>query len=224
LPLFFFDVFSNASIGVYSVVNDRIAIIPPQVPKTKRQKVEEYLKVKVVATTVGKSLVTGALACSNSNGVVLPSYSTDDEVEAIKSATDINVTIMDTKKTAYGNMVLANDKGAIADPRLDKGDVDKIADTLGIEVVLGKIAGLPYVGSLAAATNKGVLAHPLLREEERKVLNDVLKVPVDVGTVNCGIPYVSTGLLGNSRAAVVGLLTTGPEMFIIGQALDVVKD
>jgi translation initiation factor 6 len=120
--------------------------------------------------------------------------------------------------------VLANDKGAVADPRIEQDHMNKIADTLGVEVVHGEIAGLPYVGSLATATNKGVLAHPLLKEEERKVLSNVLKVPVDVGTVNCGVPYVATGLLGNSHGAVVGLLTTGPEMFIIGQALDVVKD
>jgi len=223
LPLFIFDVFGNASIGIYSLVNDRIAIIPPQVPETKRQKVEEWLKVKVAATTVGKSLIPGALACSNSNGVVLPSFATEEEIEAIKSAADINVTVMDTKKTAYGNMVLANDKGAVADPRLEREVVNKIADTLGVEVVANEIAGLPYVGSLATATNKGVLAHPMIKDGERKVLNDVLKVPVDVGTVNCGIPYVATGLLGNSKGAVTGLLTTGPEMFIIGQALDVVK-
>ena len=223
MPLFLFDVFGNASIGVYSLVNDRIAIIPPQVPESKRKKVEEWLKVKVVATTVGKSLITGALACSNSNGVILPPFAQEEEIEAIKSASDINVTVMDTKKTAYGNMVLTNDKGAVADPRLKKRVVNKIADTLGVEVVSSEIAGLPYVGSLATATNKGVLAHPMLKEEEQKVLEDVLKVPVDVGTVNCGIPYVSTGLLGNSCGAVVGLLTTGPEMFIIGQALDVVK-
>jgi translation initiation factor 6 len=55
-------------------------------------------------------------------------------------------------------------------------------------------------------------------------LESVLKVPVDVGTINCGIPYVGTGLIGNSHAAVVGSLTTGPEMFIIGNALDVVKE
>jgi len=224
LPLFLFDVFSNASIGVYSLVNDRIAIIPPQVPETKRKKVEEWLKVKVVATTVGKSLITGALACSNSNGIVLPSFAAEHEIEAIKSAADINVTVMDTKKTAYGNIVLANDKGAVADPRLERDVVDTLADTLGVEVVQTKIAGLPYVGSLATATNNGVMAHPSLKEEERKVLNEVLKVPVDVGTVNCGVPYVSTGLIGNSYGAVAGYLTTGPEMFIIGQALDVVKD
>ena len=223
MPLFLFDLFGNASIGVYSLVNDKIAIIPPQVPETKRQKVEEWLKVKVVATTVGKSLVVGALACSNSNGVVLSSFATEEEVKAIKSIADINVTVMDTKRTAYGNMVLANDKGAVAHPGMEREDMNKIEETLGVEVVPTKIAGLPYVGSLATATNKGVLAHPLLKEEERKVLNDVLKVPVDVGTINCGIPYVSTGLIGNSTGALVGLLTTGPEMFIIGQALDVVK-
>lgn len=223
MPLFLFDVFGNACIGVYSLVNDRIAIIPPQVPETKRKKVEEWLKVKVVATTVGKSVITGALACSNSNGVILPPFATEEEIEAIKSASDINVTVMDTKKTAYGNLVLANDHGAVADPRLKRGVVNKIGDTLGVEVVSNEIAGLPYVGSLATATNKGVLAHPMLKEEERKVLKDVLKVPVDVGTINCGIPYVATGLLGNSYGAVTGLLTTGPEMFIIGQALDVVK-
>ena len=221
--MFLFDLFGNASIGVYSLVNDRIAIIPPQVPEIKRQKVEEWLKVKVVATTVGKSVITGALACSNSNGVILPPFATEEEVEAIKSASDINVTVMDTKKTAYGNLVLANDHGAVADPRLKRGVVNKIEDTLGVEVVSNEIAGLPYVGSLATATNKGVLAHPMIKDGERKVLNDVLKVPVDVGTVNCGIPYVATGLLGNSKGAVTGLLTTGPEMFIIGQALDVVK-
>ena len=223
MPLFLFDLFGNASIGVYSLVNDKIAIIPPQVPETKRQKVEEWLKVKVVATTVGKSLVVGALACSNSNGVVLSSFATEEEVKAIKSIADINVTVMGTKRTAYGNMVLANDKGAVAHPGMEREDMNKIEETLGVEVVPTKIAGLPYVGSLATATNKGVLAHPLLKEEERKVLNDVLKVPVDVGTINCGIPYVSTGLIGNSTGALVGLLTTGPEMFIIGQALDVVK-
>ncbi len=223
MPLFLFDIFGNASIGVYSLVNDKIAIIPPQVPESKRHKVEEWLKVKVVATTVGKSVVTGALACSNSNGVILPPFAQEEEIEAIKSASDLNVTVMDTKKTAYGNLVLANDKGAVADPRLERGVVNKIADTLGVEVVSSEIAGLPYVGSLATATNKGVLAHPMLKEGERKVLEDVLKVPVDVGTINCGIPYVATGLLGNSNGAMVGLLTTGPEMFIIGQALDVVK-
>jgi len=224
LPLFLFNIFGSASIGFYSLATDTMVIIPSQVPKTKAQKVGDWLKVKVVSTTIGESLLIGALACANSNGIVLPHFTQEKEVEAIKSASDINVTVMDTKKTAYGNLILANDYGAVVDPRLGRKDVTKIEDTLGVEVVAGEIAGLPYIGSLATATNKGVLAHPLLKEEEQKVLKDVLKVPVDVGTVNCGIPYVATGLIGNKCGAVAGSMTTGPELFIIGQALDVVKE
>lgn len=224
MPLFLFDVFGNASIGIYSLVNDKIAILPPQVPESKRNKVGNWLKVKVIPTTIGKSVIIGVLASSNSNGIVLPAFTEEEEIEAIKSSSDLNIAVMNTKKTAYGNMVLANDKGAIVGPGLEKEDTNKIKDTLGVEVVSTKIAGLPYVGSLATATNKGVLAHPMLKDEEKEVMEDIFKVPVDVGTVNCGIPYVATGLVANSNGAVVGLLTTGPEMFIIGHALDVVRE
>jgi translation initiation factor 6 len=223
LPLFLFDIFGNACIGVYSSVNEKIAIIPPHVPENKRQKVGEWLKVNVVSTTVGKSVITGVLTCSNSYGIILPSFVSEKELKAIKSASDLNVTVMKTKKTAYGNLVLANDNGAIIDPRIKKEDIKKIEDTLGVEVVPNEIAGLPYVGSLAIATNKGILTHPNLMDKERLVLENVMKVPVETGTVNGGIPYVATGLLSNSKGAVMGLLTTGPEMFIIGQALDVVN-
>jgi translation initiation factor 6 len=169
-------------------------------------------------------VLAGAFVCANSNGILLPSFIRDEELAVIKSVFEGTITIMETRRTAYGNLVLANDRGAVVDPRFKEPQLKKIAETLGVEVVPSEIAGLPYVGSLAVATNKGVLAHPLLKDEERKILESVFKVPVDVGSVNCGIPYVGTGLIANSHAAVAGSLTSGPEMFIIGNALDVVQE
>lgn len=214
----------SASIGVYSLVTDKILIVPKLVPSKKAERLAEWLKVKLIHTTMGGSVLVGALACANSNGLLLPNFVKQEELEAIQSVFRGNITIMETKKTAYGNLVLANDYGAIVDPRLKTPEVQEIRKTLCIEVAPGEIAGLPYVGSLAVATNKGVLAHPLLKDSERKLVEKMLKVPVDVGTINCGIPYVGTGLIGNRHAAVAGSLTTGPEMFIIGNALDVVQE
>lgn len=223
MAIFLFSFFGSASLGVYCLANDKIAVIPSQVSEPKAKKLEEWLEVEVIRTTIGASVLIGALACANSNGIVMPHFTREEEAQAIKLNPDINIAIMETKKTAYGNLILANDKGAVVDPRLKKMDVKRIEDVLGVEAVPGEIAGLPYVGSLATATNKGVLAHPLLEEGEQKLLKDVLKVQVDVGTVNCGIPYVATGLVGNSHGAVAGHITTGPELFIIGQTLDVVR-
>jgi translation initiation factor 6 len=224
LAVYLSSIVGSASIGVYSLANDQFVVIPQMVPLKKAEKTAEWLKVKLVHTSIAGSVLAGALACANSNGILLPRSVSDEEVVAIKAAFEGNITIMETKKTAYGNLVLANDKGAVVDPRFKEPEIRRIADTLGVEAVSGEIAGLPYVGSLSVATNKGVLAHPMLTVEERKLLEDVFKVPVDVGTINCGIPYVGTGLVGNTHAAVAGSMTTGPEMFIIGNALDVVQE
>jgi translation initiation factor 6 len=216
------DIVGSPCVGVYSLATDDIVIVPSYVLIEKAKQLERWLNVKLIHASIGGSVLVGALANANSNGILLPSFVREAEVEIIRSVFKGNIAVMETKKTAYGNIVLANDHGALVDPRLKTSDLNIIAETLRVNVVRGEIAGLPYVGSLAVATNKGVIAHPLLRDSERKVLEEVFKVPVDVGTVNCGIPYVGTGLIANSYAAVAGAMTTGPETVIIENALDLV--
>jgi len=224
LAVYLSSIVGSASIGVYSLATDKVVLIPSVVPLKKAERTAEWLKAKLVHTSISSSVLIGAFACANSNGILLPSSVLEPELLVIKRHFENNVTVMETKRTAYGNLVLTNDFGAVVDPRFKEQQIRQISNTLGVEAVPTEIAGLPYVGSLAVATNKGVLAHPLLKDEERKVLESVFKVPVDVGSVNCGIPYVGTGLIANSHAAVAGSMTTGPEMFIIGNALDVVQD
>jgi len=217
--------FGSASIGVYVSITERVALVPPQVSESKVRRLEECLKVKTIKTTVGESVLVGALTSANSNGIILPHFTREEEIQNIKSdSSSVNMTVMETTRTAYGNMVLANDYGAIVDPRLKDKEVQNISDTLGVEAVLGEIAGLPYVGSLAKATNKGVITHPMVEEDEQKLLKEVLKVPIEAGTVNCGVPYVGTGLVGNSHGAIAGFITTRPELFIIEHALGLVKE
>ncbi len=218
------SIVGSSSIGVYTLATENFVAIPVMVPKEKAQEYADWLKVPLIYSQIGGSVLFGALACANSNGILLPNYVRNEELDQIKSVFKGTVKVMETKKTAYGNLVLANDKGAVVDPRFKPKEISQISETLGVEAVPTEIAQLPYVGSLAVATNKGVLAHPMLTSEEKKTLENVFKVPVEVGTINCGIPYVGTGLIANSHAAVAGSMTTGPEMFIIGNALDVVQE
>jgi translation initiation factor 6 len=224
LPVYLSSVVGSASIGVYTLATEDIVMIPVMVPEDKAQEYADWLKAKLVHTSLCSSVLIGAFACANSYGMIMPNSVREEEIDRIKAAYKGNITIMDTKKTAFGNLVLANDKGAVVDPRFKPNEIRQISEALGVDVVPTEIGQLPYVGALAVATNKGVLAHPMLKDEEKKTLESVFKVPVDVGTVNCGIPYVGTGLIANSKAAVAGSMTTGPEMFIIGNALDVVQD
>jgi translation initiation factor 6 len=224
LTVYLSSIVGSASIGVYSLATENIVLIPRIVPQQKAQEFADWLNVKLAYTSISGSVLAGSLVCANSTGMLVSNGVREEELAAIKSVFEGNITVMDSKKTAYGNLILASDKGVVVDPRFKETEITKISKALGVEAVPTEIAGLPYVGSLAAATNKGVLAHPLLKDEERKTLETVFKVPVDVGTINCGVPYVGTGLIANSHAAVAGSMTTGPEMFIIGNALDVVQE
>jgi len=78
---------------------------------------------------------------------------------------------------------------------------------------------LNTVGMAAVATNKGVLCHPKVTDEEKEMLSSLFQVPLMIGTVNHGIPLIGSGLIANSFGFVVGSSTTGIEMGRIEEAL-----
>jgi translation initiation factor 6 len=211
------DIMGSPNIGVYMLATDSFSLIPLGVNKNKINKIKSILKGDVILTNIGGSRLIGVLAAANSNGVLLPYFAEDEEIKAIKSIIDLNVERVMSKRTALGNLILVNDFGALVDADLikEKDVVKKIEDVFDVEPVQGKIADLRFVGSLAVSNNKGTLTHPLVKEDEMVLLKEVLKVNVDVGTVNFGVPFVASGLVVNENGALIGNLTTGPEIVMI---------
>ena len=210
------------NIGVYALTTNNYTIVPLQTSEGKARRIEECLKGEIIRLNPGGTRLIGVLGAANSNGVVLPHFVSDEEIQAIKDVLPVNVERVESKITAFGNLVLANDNGGVVSEILskEKDTIKRIEEVLDVELVLGRIAGLPQVGSAAVATNKGVLAHPMLRDDERELLEEVLKVRVDVGTINGGCPFVASGVLANDYGVVIGNLTTGPEILMISNVLE----
>ena len=55
-------------------------------------------------------------------------------------------------------------------------------------------------------------------EEDIKNFSNILGVNIEPTTINGGIPFVSSGILANSNAVVVGNLTNGPEIMMLTRA------
>lgn len=215
------DVYGSPNIGVYCHSNETTAILPPGLPKKKLDNFHNYLGVRTCVTNIGGCALVGVLVAANSNGIVLPHTVQDHELQAIREGLDIGVTVAQERWTAFGNIVLANDNGAIIHPGAPESLARTVGTALNVDIVTGTIGGLPYVGSLAVATNKGVLAHHALTDREREVIEKTLKVPVEAGTINGGVPYIRAGLLANTKGAVVGPLTAGPELMAITRSLGI---
>jgi translation initiation factor 6 len=153
----------------------------------------------------------------NNKGMILPSLASDDEITYLKQMTGLNIGRLESKHTAVGNLISANDYGAIVSP-LFKGEFDKqIEDILGTGVHTMAVADFNQTGSMIVSNNHGAAIHPKASEKEIETVSSILKVDVEPLTINGGIPYLSSGIICNSKSMIVGSLTTGPELIMLSR-------
>ncbi|MFZ3077784.1 MAG: translation initiation factor IF-6 [Candidatus Aenigmatarchaeota archaeon] len=198
----------DPNIGLYGFASDGYCLLG-NLPK-HRQKMEEYLKVKISAAQMAGTELAGIFAAGNSNGILVSKIADAREVKEIKKALGINVLVIKAKATAIGNLVVCNDKGCIISSMLKKFGKD-IAEALDCETAVGKVAGLHIVGSAAVATNKGCLCHRDAGEDELKGIEELLKVKTDIGSIG-GSPFVKAGIIANGSGIVVSEEASGPEL------------
>ncbi|HUU79628.1 MAG TPA: translation initiation factor IF-6 [candidate division Zixibacteria bacterium] len=209
------------SLGAFGVATDKFAIISELWSKKAEEAITKALEVPTHRLIVGDTSLVGILAVANSNGIIVPHIIGDRETRKLQEALGDNFKfgVVPSKFTCLSNCILANDKGAIIHEKFEPEAATVIRDTLDVEIERGNIIKSPLVGSHAIATNRGVLVHPLTTEMELTWLSEKLGVPGNIGTINRGIPFVSIGCFANSRGAVVGKETTGPELQRLYQAL-----
>lgn len=214
-----YDVYKTPNIGLFVRTNDKIIIIPFGFAETKTTKLMQHLQVeeKAYASIAGTRLI-GPMTVMNNNGILVPSIASNEEMQILKQASGLNVDRLKSKFTAIGNLISTNDNGALVSP-LFKGEVDQqIQDVLGVPVASMTVGGFIQVGSMVVATNTGAAVHPKATEEEIKVISEILQVKVEPLTVNGGIPFLSSGIIANSKSVIVGGLTSGPELIMLSRA------
>lgn len=213
-----YDVYRGPNIGIYINANDDYVLVPMGFAKSKADKLSEYLGAEALFTSVANTRLIGALAVMNNRGILLPKTAYSSEYDFLKKETELEVGVLDSKYTALGNVICANDRGAIVSPWLSKDDCRAVSQVLGVEVYQKRIAGFYQTGAVLAANNGGAAIHPEADDEDMKVFANVLGTKIEHSTINNGIPYVSSGVLANNNNVVVGSLTTGPEIMMLTRA------
>jgi translation initiation factor 6 len=209
----------NPSVGVFAQASDRMAFVSASAPESFAEDIRSALDVEVFRTDVAEISLVGAMMALNNKGIILPRNTTKKELSFFKEL-DINTGIINDKPTALGNLVLANDGGAVVSSLFSTSAKKQIERVLDVEVAAKDFRGFRTVGSIGVATEKGALMHAALSEKDLSFIEKLLKVDVDIGTVNRGIGYIRTGLIANSKGAVIGKDTTSPEIARIEDALE----
>ena len=217
MGIYRYSYYKSPNIGLFAKTNDRIIILPFGFAKTKTAKLMEYLGVEEeLYTSVANTRLIGPMTAMNNNGILVPSIATDEEI-LILEGTGLNVDRLKSRFTAIGNLISTNDNGALVSP-LFKGEADQqVRDILGVPVHSMTVGGYIQTGSMIVATNSGAVVHPKATEEEIKVISETLQVHVEPVTVNGGTPFLSSGILANSKSVIVGTSTSGPELIMFSR-------
>lgn len=216
-----YDVYRSPNVGLFSRTNNDTLLLPFGFAETKAKKLKEYLDVeKIIHVSIAGTRLMGPMTVMNNNGILLPYTVSDDEIRILKQ-TGLNVDRLKSKFTAVGNLISANDKGALVS-NLFKGEADQnIKDILGVPLQTFSIGGYVQVGSMIVATNAGAIVHPMANDSEISRISEILQVEAEPATVNGGSPFLSSGIIANFSSVIVGNLTTGPELIMISRALKV---
>ena len=213
-----YGVYRGSNIGVYISTNADLVLLPMGFAKSRAEKLGEYLEVRYMYMSVANTRLIGSLSVMNNKGILLPKTAFQNEYDLLKEETDLEVGVLDSRFTALGNVICANDRGAVVSPWLSERDCQTISDVLGVETIQRKIAGFNQTGAVMVANNTGAAIHPEADEEDMEVFASLLGVKIEQSSINNGVPYVASGILANDNAVVVGTLTTGPEIMMLTRA------
>lgn len=173
--------------------------------------------IPVVHCSIGDSRVIGRLVVGNKHGLLVPSMTTDQELQHLRNALPDAVKIqrVEERLSALGNCICANDHVALVHTDISRETEEIIRDTLKVQTFRTSIAENALVGSYAVVSNAGCLVHPKTPTQDMDELSSLLQVPVVAGTVNRGSASVGAGLVVNDWIAYTGLTTTATELTVV---------
>jgi len=173
--------------------------------------------IPVIETSIGGTRIIGRLTAGNRHGLLVPSSTTDQELQHLRNSLPDAVAIqrVEERLSALGNVVACNDYVALVHPDIDRETEEIIADVLKVEVFRQTIANNVLVGSYCAITNQGALVHPKTSVQDQDELSSLLQVPLVAGTVNRGSDVIGAGMVVNDWCAFTGIDTTATEVSVI---------
>ena len=212
----------NPNIGLFGYASNEYCLLGDDVRMKVAKRIAETLNVQLHRVSIAGTSLMGVFCAGNSKSMIIPSIAFDEEMKKLDKA-GIRYEVIETRFTALGNNVLANDHGCLVNPDMEDEAIKQIENALRVKVKRATIAGLNTLGSLAVLNRHGCLANYDISEDETQEIRKVLKLKTLPSSINRGNPYVKSGLILNDLDYVVGDQSTGVEIGEVENALGFIR-
>jgi translation initiation factor 6 (eIF-6) len=190
-------------IGYYYLLNDDLLIYP-------NKKLD--LDINSFQLTLYQSEMIGLYCILGKDYFLYPSSVYDQEKEQIKNLKEYNIDVFEIKssRNALANNIHISSK-ILINPNMEKKIKKQLEDIFGKEVIDTKIGNYSVVGSIIFENANGFIVNYNIQDEELEYLKSILNKNGYKGSLNQGIGYIKSSIIGNKDVIVIGYKTTGIE-------------
>jgi len=210
---------SSSEVGVFARLTNSYCLVAQGGSENFYSVFEAELArhIPVIHCSIGGTRIVGRVTVGNKNGLLVPSITTDQEIQHIRNQLPENVKVqkVEERLSALGNCIACNDYVALVHTDLDRETEETISDVLGVDVFRATVAQNVLVGSYAVITNQGGLVHARTAQQDMEELSQLIQIPLTAGTVNRGSDVVGAGVVANDWSAFCGMDTTATELGVM---------
>lgn len=209
----------NPNIGMHMFANDKFCLIGPEVKKEIITQIEEVLQVPIYKVTTLATNLIGVFVAGNNEMLIIPELYDYEEKEFKKicEAHEVDLHIISEKQNTFGNNLCLGEDKIIVNGSYNKSFLQGLADTTQLNVVPLENKEFNSAGAIVKQIKgKFFVSQEVNEEEVQEFINEI----TDVGTVNGGSNFVSSGIIGNSHGLLLGSASTTIEIQKIVEAFD----
>lgn len=206
-------------VGVFAKLTNKYCLVALGASENFYSIFEQELAdtIPVIHCTINGTRIIGRMVVANRHGLLVPSYTTDQELQHLRNSLpdDVRIQRVEERLSALGNVISCNDYVALVHPDLDRETEELLQDVLKVEVFRQTVADQALVGTYCQFSNQGGMVHPRTSVQDQDELSSLLQVPIVAGTVNRGSDVIGGGMVVNDWAAFCGMDTTSTELSVI---------
>lgn len=208
----------NSNIGLYGFVTNNYALVGREVDVKCVEEIKRILKVPVHQVNIAGTSLLGVFLVGNDDILLVPGIAFNHELERLEEL-GIRYKVFETELTCLGNNMVVNENGAVISKDFSEKDVTTLRKLLDLPVKKVHIADTSTPGSCIVINGEKGLVHKDISSEEIKLIEDILKIELLLGTVNMGSPYIKSGILCNDKGMIIGESSGPAEIMNAEEAL-----
>jgi len=193
------------NIGLYVFANDKFCLVPKNIDKKVKEKIERTLEVPIYEVSILNTDLIGVFLNGDDNFLLSPEiFNNEREVlENICKEHDVKFVQISDKLNTFGNNILFFKNNIFVNSDYSDSFVDELKKDLDYNIIRINLKELTSIGTVAINLGENLILSQSLKDEDINKFGEILNEEVNVASLGKGSSYIKYNIIGNRKGILI---------------------